>query len=1041
MIQTRFILGPAAAALALLCPLRPSLAQKPAAPTDDDKKVLNDVKVPDGFEAVVFAAPPQVNYPVYVAAATDGTLYVSSDKNGSLGREPNRGSILRVRDTDGDGRADEVKKFVPNVDSPRGLVWDHDRLYLMHPPHLSVYIDKDGDGVSDEEKVLVKNMAFTFKDRPADHTTNGVTLGIDGWLYVACGDFGFMEAEGTDGTKLQLRGGGVVRVRPDGTGLEQYSYGTRNILEVGIDPQMNMFTRDNTNDGGGWDIRLHHFTGLENHGYPRLYMNFGEEIIQPLADYGGGSGCGGLYLSEPGFPEGWGEAMYTADWGTSWVYRHHLTPKGATYTADQKQAFGLTRVTDLDVDGSSQLYVASWRGSTFNYTDENVGYVIRARAKEYKTEALPDFAKLDEAGLRGMLESPSHRRRLEAQREMLRRGLKDAVAVLALASDKTKPLNARVAAIFLLKQALGAKASEKLGQLAVADETVREFAIRALGDRKDQGEGLPEAVLVTALKDAKPRVRLAAVIALGRMERTGAAGAVAAVLGDGDPIISHTAVNVVARLKGSEAAFAVLDSSAATPAQRTGALRALQMLHELPVVDGLISRLAKAASDEEKKGLLGALCRLHFHEGVWKGDSWGTRPDTRGPYYQPEPWEGTGKVVAALKAELAKGGASAGFLVEQMTKHRIDMGEALGTIIEMAKKDPSLLASAVGQIARASNVPADGIALLVKAAAQESLPNEVQSQAVVALAKTDSTEGCKASLVALDQLGEGKKKGGKYMDLAREAFLNNPKLENHHQMLEDLAAKGDVWADAALLALAARKTGSPEAKELSAKALEFGWADPARQVRILKAIALSQHRPWADRVEQAMDDANPEVAKAAKEAAKVLKIVKKPKEAAPQGPMIATLKTDDVIAEVMKTKGDVATGEMLFTRQGCVGCHTVSADQPLRGPFLGNIATLYRRKELAEAVLIPNKSIAQGFASSQFDMKDGSVQIGFVTQEAADQVTLRNVAAQEVVIKTEDIKGRSKMEKSLMPDGLAAGMTVKEFAGLLDYLEALAKKK
>ena len=137
-------------------------------------------------------------------------------------RKPGRGRIIRLRDTDGDGRADEVKVFA-KVDSPRGLVWDRDRLYLMHPPHLSAFIDKDGDGVADEQRVLVKNIGWAFKDRPADHASNGVTLGIDGWLYLAIGDFGFIEAEGTDGRKLQLRGGGVVRVRPDGTGLELFS--------------------------------------------------------------------------------------------------------------------------------------------------------------------------------------------------------------------------------------------------------------------------------------------------------------------------------------------------------------------------------------------------------------------------------------------------------------------------------------------------------------------------------------------------------------------------------------------------------------------------------------------------------------------------------------------------------------------------------------------------------------------------------------------------------------------------------------------------
>src|SRR6185295_7491323 len=183
----------------------------------------------------IFATAQQANYPVFVAASPEGTVYVSSDGNASLGTQPGRGRVIRLRDTDGDGRADEVKVFA-HVDSPRGLVWDRDRLYLMHPPHLSAYIDRDGDGVADEEKVLVKNIAFTFKDRPADHSSNGIELGIDGWLYCAIGDFGFLEAEGTDGRKLQLRGGGVVRVRPDGSGLELFSYGTRNILETAVSP-------------------------------------------------------------------------------------------------------------------------------------------------------------------------------------------------------------------------------------------------------------------------------------------------------------------------------------------------------------------------------------------------------------------------------------------------------------------------------------------------------------------------------------------------------------------------------------------------------------------------------------------------------------------------------------------------------------------------------------------------------------------------------------------------------------------------------------
>ena len=55
-----------------------------------------------------------------------------------------------------------------------------------------------------------------------------------------------------------MKGGGIARVRPDGTELELVSRGQRNIYDVAISPLLDLFTRDNTNDGGGWNVRLSH---------------------------------------------------------------------------------------------------------------------------------------------------------------------------------------------------------------------------------------------------------------------------------------------------------------------------------------------------------------------------------------------------------------------------------------------------------------------------------------------------------------------------------------------------------------------------------------------------------------------------------------------------------------------------------------------------------------------------------------------------------------------------------------------------------------
>lgn len=181
--------------------------------------------------------------------------------------------------------------------------------------------------VADEQKTLVKNLAFGYDKRPADHTTNGVSLGVDGWLYIAGGDFGFMNAEGTDGRRVTHRGGGVLRVRPDGTGLEIYSNRYAKYPEVAISPSMDMFARDNTNDGGGWDVRLHHFTGSDDHGYPRLYKNFADECVRPLADYGGGSDAVPFTSTSRAWNAGIKHRSPPTGERVGCLYRHSVTPR------------------------------------------------------------------------------------------------------------------------------------------------------------------------------------------------------------------------------------------------------------------------------------------------------------------------------------------------------------------------------------------------------------------------------------------------------------------------------------------------------------------------------------------------------------------------------------------------------------------------------------------------------------------------------------------------------------------------------------------
>ncbi len=182
---------------------------------------------------------------------------------------------------------------------------------------------------------------------------------------------------------------------------------------------------------------------------------------------------------------------------------------------------------------------------------EEAGYLTRLTPKGFKAEPLPNFEEASASQLVSLLESPSHRRAMEAQRALLRRNLDDLTItpLLALANNQEKPLASRVAAIFTLKQGLHGRATGLLVDLA-RDSSVREYAIRALTDRLEELEGVPVSPILAGLKDLNPRVRREAAFAVARLGQRNNAGALAPLLGDEDAVVAHTAVQALEIAEG-----------------------------------------------------------------------------------------------------------------------------------------------------------------------------------------------------------------------------------------------------------------------------------------------------------------------------------------------------------------------------------------------------------------------------------------------------------------------------------------------------------
>jgi putative heme-binding domain-containing protein len=996
--------------------------------------LLREIKAPASLAPTIFAAPPNIAYPVALAAAPTGEVFVAVDPNGSLDQKTGRGKIIRCRDSNNDGAADEFITFT-ELDSPRGIVWDEANrtMYVQHPPFVRAYHDDNADGISDRNEVLVEGLGFDLSFRGADHTTNGMQIGIDGWLYIAVGDYGFVNAKTRDGKTHQLHGGGIVRVRPDGTRLEIVSRGQRNIYDVAISPTMDLFTRDNTNDGDGWDERLSHVVPLSQFGYPSLFKNFPTDTRKPLAEYGSGSPTGSLFLDEPGFSDGLGRGLYTCDWGTNRIDRHPLARDGASFLAGQLKFIEMPRPVDFDVDGSSRLYAASWRGGGFAYTGPDVGYVARFANPTFIPSPLLDLKKGTDKELLAELATDSHVRRLRAQRELVRRGPRGQILDELVKLTRKGSKETQAAAVFALAQMPGAESAKRLAECGGSDD-VREFVLPALIDQNAKPAETTIEMALGALKSEDLRVRLQGVIGIARIGNPDYALQLLPQTAIQDSTLAHVAVEALVQLKAIDTCLAAASqSNASTP----GAIRALQQIHDPAVVDGLIGRMNATDDHALRKEILRALCRLYYREADWTGGWWGTRPDTSGPYFQPVTWESSEKILKTLREALANSDPKMQYrLLVDLQRHKIDLPEATALTIKLTQDDLSFLETGIDLLATRPSLPADVVSMLLQASANTKLKPEVRAKALGALCRSDQPEARAATVTALTVLAAD---ASPEVQRTRDEYVRDPRHCTNVPYFVGLSTAAEApqreLGFAVLVQVAAPKQAK-ESADAAVKAIAAAWDKPEQAASLLRAIGRDKMEGYSSQVNEQIAASHASVKDAAQYAAGRLGSTK-PAANDSKKTLIANIPYEQTLTDTLKHEGVAKVGGEIFLKQGCVACHTVSKNEPPKGPFLGGIAKRYSRGELIESIVKPNAKITQGFVSHFFVTKKRERIDGFIVRESADETELRTATGTSVIVKAADVVRKGTVPTSIMPEGLVGNLSPEELASLLAYLESL----
>src|SRR5262249_40846740 len=117
-------------------------------------------------------------------------------------------------------------------------------------------------------------------------------------------------------------------------------------------------------------------------GYPYDYHARTDRMLPQMAEYGGGSPCGGACYGEDAWPETYRGRLFWAEWGKRAVQAFRLAPAAATFRRADRigfvQAGAVEDFRPLDLafshDGRT-LYIADWSFGSWNNKTEKLGRV------------------------------------------------------------------------------------------------------------------------------------------------------------------------------------------------------------------------------------------------------------------------------------------------------------------------------------------------------------------------------------------------------------------------------------------------------------------------------------------------------------------------------------------------------------------------------------------------------------------------------------------------------------------------------------------
>ena len=902
---------------------------------------------------------------------------------------PGRDVISIHEDTNHDGRFDSHKTFLEGLNMANSALRGRDGVWVIHTPYLLFYPDADFDDHPDGPPE-VRLEGFGFQDTHS--VANGLTWGMDGWLYGAQGSTTSSRVkrpgiDPPDAPGVYFEGCMVWRYHPVTHEYQIFAEGSGNTFGLEFDAEGRLFSGHNGGDTRGWHYiqgGMYVMQGVDpgKFGPPRNPYAFGDlpmmRTTTPVQRF---SHIAAI-VEGTAFPAKYAGQFFALDPIHSIVIAAARSVRGATFeTADigpvlesQDPAFRPVYIANAP-DGS--LFVADMyeyyiaHGQHYqNQIDHTTGRIYRLRGKESVLETDTNLEAKTEEELLALLAHPNKWHRHTAVRLLGERGNQSIVPRLR-STVLAESGRTALCALWALEQLNGLDEATTLVALQHPYPSVRLWTVRLIADRWGSHPGL--GLGKTDLHDASP------------------AGS----------ILPETLFQAVQEQAHRE-------SSPEVRSQMAASARRLAFHQTLPLVAALLRH-----DEDLQDPYVPLLC--------W----WSL---------EPHAWDQRDAIVDFLGSPQLRNRPIVleHLLPRLMKRYAIDgRREGLLTCARLLRQAPG--ARHVAQLMQ-------GFEEAYRGRSISGLPDELLA------AMNDSGH---SPLVLRVRQGNGEAIAEALQILA------NPKAGLEQRLLLTRVL-GQTRSDRALPTLleTVRTATNPELRTAAIAALS-GYDEPrigteiaglipglSGSVRNAALALLASRAQWGADLLRLANAGDIDPASLADDMVARLRSHKTPaadaliakRQTTPQANTGTNLRarTDAIQQRLAAGTGNPYAGETLFMDR-CAGCHKLF----FKGGRIGPDLTSYQRDNLGTlltSIVDPNAEIREGYEYYLIETKDGRSVSGFVVDRDTQITVLRGFEGEDILLRTAEIKNFQPMERSLMPEGLLDDLNDQELRDLFAHL-------